>query len=61
MISQFFVLSQRGDNIVFRDCKFAISSLFVFPEQIYCFFLLLSVVNGCDFDAVKTREFHSID
>lgn len=21
MISQFFVLSQRGDNIVFRDCK----------------------------------------
>lgn len=22
MISQFFVLSQRGDNIVFRDCEF---------------------------------------
>jgi hypothetical protein len=21
MISQFFVLSQRGDHIVFRDCK----------------------------------------
>ena len=25
MISQFFVLSQRGDNIVFRDCKLPFS------------------------------------
>jgi hypothetical protein len=26
MISQFFVLSQRGDHIVFHDCKIWISS-----------------------------------
>jgi len=26
MISQFFVLSQRGDHIVFRDCKIWIPS-----------------------------------
>lgn len=32
MISQFFVLSQRGDNIVFRDCEFPSLSLFLSLE-----------------------------
>lgn len=31
MISQFFVLSQRGDNIVFRDCKSHSGSLAFHP------------------------------
>ena len=45
MISQFYVLSLRGDNIIFRDCKLAkIYSFFgflfelclVFKKCIYC-------------------------
>jgi hypothetical protein len=39
MISQFFVLSQRGDHIVFRDCKIWIlfpvrSMLILSPESV---------------------------
>jgi hypothetical protein len=32
MISQFFVLSLRGDNIVFRDCKFLRQFLSSLPD-----------------------------
>jgi hypothetical protein len=43
MISQFFVLSQRGDHIVFRDCKIWIPSR---PRRpIWAdFFLLFSAI-----------------
>ena len=44
MISQFFVLSQRGDHIVFRDCKIWIPSR---PRPIWAGKFLLFVVIRC--------------
>lgn len=56
MISQFFVLSQRGDNIVFRDCKArSLSHRRTFPLR---FYVLLHF--GCGSEAVWSNVFSEL-
>ncbi|KAG6478326.1 hypothetical protein ZIOFF_061762 [Zingiber officinale] len=47
MISQFFVLSQRGDNIVFRDCKFSFFCSFIFDSR-FTYNILAKQKQGLD-------------
>jgi hypothetical protein len=42
MISQFFVLSQRGDHIVFRDCK-----IWILPPLVQSVLIFLSRDFSC--------------
>ena len=64
MISQFFVLSQRGDNIVFRDCEFPFSKFDFGSDRSFFFFfsyLFLSFrANALMFPLVETGNTVSI-